>query len=487
MKRQNILLLSLFCVSMLTFLFCGCSTKEKEMPIMTSSNEAKQLFLQGRDDLSNLEFEKAAKLFEDAIKKDSTFALAYLLRGLSGGGAEIMKRNIEKAVLFSDKITEGEQLFIKARKASDLDNDQKLCREYLNKLLTMFPEDKRLYSFSGGRFRNLGEYDSAIVHLKKAIKLDADYAIIHNSLGYTYMEKGDNEEAEKEFKEYIRLAPERPNSYDSYGEFLLKVGRFDESIANYKRAFDMDNSFTAGLYRIGDSYVFKGDYNKAREYYQKYFDNTKIVTIKLDALNRIARSYLFENKLDESLKSFDIVQAFAEKENKAKENFQSNIHQGFALSEFGKTAEGLKKTQESIKLIDKIGLNEKDRDYYKVLSNCLMAYAYTMNNDLNKAKVEADIFRKAVEKNDDATLKELADWWVIGFMDFKKGDYKSTIEKFKMLSKPDAHDKYYLAQAYLKSGNKEAANKLLNEIINSNDNTFQLAEVWNKVKSEMKK
>lgn len=69
MKRQNILLLSLFCVSMLTFLFCGCSTKEKEMPITTSSNEAKQLFLQGRDDLSNLEFEKAAKLFEDAIKK----------------------------------------------------------------------------------------------------------------------------------------------------------------------------------------------------------------------------------------------------------------------------------------------------------------------------------------------------------------------------------------------------------------------------------
>ena len=115
-----------------------------------------------------------------------------------------------------------------------------------------------------------------------------------------------------------------------------------------------------------------------------------------------------------------------------------------------------------------------------------MAYAYTMNNDLSKAKAEADIFRKSVEKTDDASIKELANW-IMGFIDLKKGDYKSTIEKFKMLSKLDAQDKYYLAQAYLKSGNKEAANKLFDEIINSNDNTIQLAVVWNRVKHELGK
>jgi len=472
---------------MFSFFFTSCASKEKEMPITTSSDEAKQLFIQGREDLFNAEIEKAAKLFEDAINKDSTFALAYLLRAFSGGGSEVLKSNLEKAVSFSDKVTEGEQLLIKANKASNLDNDRNLAREYLNQLVTMYPEDKLAHFSYAVSFFNQGENDSAIIHLRKLIELDAGFAPAHNILGYAYMSKGDNDQAEKEFKEYIRLAPERPNPYDSYGEFLLKVGRYDESIENYLKSNKIDPSFTTTFLAAGDNYTFKGDYAKAREYFQKYFDNSQTATAKLNALDRIAYSYLYQNKLDEALKSFDNVKAFAEKENKAVENMWTNFYQGFALSEFGKTAEGLKKFQESIKLIDKIGLNEKDRDYFKVLSNNLMAYAYTMNNDLSKAKHEADIFRKSVEKTDDASLKEMADFGIIGFMAFKKGDYKSTIEKFKMLSKPDAQDKYYLAQAYLKSGNKEAANKLFNEIINSNDNTIQLAVVWNRVKYELGK
>lgn len=487
MKLQIHSLCGLFCAVLVTIFLSSCSTKEKEMPITTSSDEAKQLFIQGREDLFNAETEKAAQLFEDAINKDSTFALAYLLRAFSGGGREVLKSNLEKAVLLSDKVTEGEQLLIKANKASNIDNDRNLAGEYLKKLLTMFPGDKFAHFSYALSFFNQGENDSAITYLKNTIELDAVFAPAHNILGYAYMSKGENEEAEKEFKEYIRLAPERPNPYDSYGEFLLKVGRYDESIENYLKSNEIDPSFTTAFLAAGDNYTFKGDYAKARDHYQKYFDNSKTVTAKLDALNRKARSYLYENKLDEALKSYENVKAFAEKENKAVENMWTNFYQGFALSEFGKTAEGLKKFQESIKLIDKIGLNEKDRDYFKVLSNNLMAYAYTMNNDLSKAKHEADIFRKSVEKTDDASLKEMADFGIIGFMAFKKGDYKSTIEKFKMLSKPDAQDKYYLAQAYFKSGNKEAANKLFNEIINSNENTIQLAVVWNKVKQELGK
>lgn len=486
MKQQIILLYNLFCAIVVTFFLSSCSTKEKEMPITTSSEEAKQLFIQARDAFENMEFQKASKLFEEAIAMDSSFAFAYLYRSFTGGGSELQKRNIEKALSLSNTLSEGEQLMIKMEKAYTLDNDQKLGREYLEKLILMFPEDARFPLYKAWGFIQTGENDSLLTPLMKAIELKTNYAPAHNLLGYAYMNKGDNENAEKEFKEYIHLAPDRPNPYDSYGEFLLKVGRFDESIENYLKSNKIDPSFITAFLAAGDNYVFKGDYEKAREHYQKYFDNSKTVTAKLDALDRKARSYLYENKLDEALKSLDVVKSFAEKENAAKENLQSNIRQGYALSEFGKTAEGLKKFQECIKLTDKIGLNEKDRAYYKILSNNQLAYAYALNNDLGKAKVEADIFKRSVEKIDDATLKERADW-KIGFVDFKKGNYKSAIEKFKMFSKPDAQDKYYLAQAYLKSGNKEVSNKLFNEIINSNENTFQLAIVWNKVKQELAK
>lgn len=486
MKRQNILLFSLFFIAMLTFFFYGCSSKEKEMPITTSSEEARQLFIDARNDIENGEVEKAKKLLDEALQKDSTFALAYFYMAIGEPDENVAKRNFDKAISLSEKMPEGERLFIKMGKAFYIDDDKKLGNEYLGELIKMFPEDPRILSTKGALLYNDGQNDSAINYLKKVIVLDPTYALAYNLLGYAYMKQNNDSEAEKEFKEYMRLAPDRPNPYDSYGEFLLKIGKYDESIANYQKAFDMDNEFNTALYGIGDNYVFKGDYNKAREYYQKYFNNAKTVTAKINALNRIARSYLYENKLNEALKSFDNVIAFAEKEKNAKENFIANLSQSFALSEFGKTAEGLKKIQNDIKLIDKIGLSNEDRDHFNILSNLYMAYAYAMNNDLSKAKAEAEIYQKAVEKTDDTSLKEMGDW-IFGFIDFKKGDYKSVIEKFDKLSKPDAQDKYYLAMAYLKMGNKEAADKLFNEILNSNDNTLQLAMVWNRVKLELKK
>jgi tetratricopeptide (TPR) repeat protein len=486
MKRQNILLLSLFFMAMLSFFFSGCSTKEKEMPITTSSDEAEQLFINARNDIENAEFEKGKKLLDEALQKDSTFALAYFYLAISEPNDSVAKRNFDKAIALSENMPEGERLFIKMGKTFYIDGDKKLGDEYLDKLVKMFPEDPGILFTKGRNFYYDDQIDSAIIYLKKVIVLDPAYALAYNPLGYAYMKQNNFSEAEKEFKEYMRLAPDRPNPYDSYGEFLLKIGKYDESIANYQKAFNMDNEFNTALYGIGDNYVFKGDYNKAREYYQKYFDNAKTVTAKINALNRIARSYLYENKLAEALKSFDNVIAFTEKEKKAKDNLMANLSQSLALSEFGKTAEGLKKIQEDIKLIDKIGLTDKDKDHFNILSNLYMAYAYAMNNDLNKAKAEAEIYQKAVEKTDDTSLKEMGDW-ISGFIDFKEGDYKSMIEKFNKLSKSDAQDKYYLAMAYLKTGNKEAADKLFNEILNSNDNTIQLAIVWKKVKSELKK
>lgn len=487
MKRQIILLCGLFCAVIVTFFLSSCSTKEKEIPITTSSNEAKQLFIQARDDFENMEFPKASKLLEEAIAKDSAFAFAYLYKAFSSGSkTDELKKNYDKAILFSNNISEGEQLLIKCNKAYDVDNDKKLAGEYFDQLLQMFPEDKRLHFFQGWSFLNSRQFDSAIVGLNKVVELDAAYAAPRNLLGYAYMNKGDNEQAEKEFKEYIRLAPERPNPYDSYGEFLLKVGRYDESIKNYTKSYELDDSFTSSFYRIGDSYLFKGDYVKARENYQKYFDKAESIDSKLSALRMKARSFLYENKPDEAIKGFSDYRVFAEKENKPKEIVMASAYEGFVLSENGKTAEGLKKYQYAANMIVKVDLTKEDKETLTRNSNMYLTYAFAMNNQLNKAKENASLYKKAVEGRNDPTEKENLNW-LLGFIYFKEGKYDAMIEKFKKQSSFDPHGKYFMAQAYLKKGDKESAKKLLNEILNSNENTIYLAVVWNKAKQELAK
>ena len=67
----------------------------------------------------------------------------------------------------------------------------------------------------------------------------------YNSIGYAYRPLEKYADAEVAFKKYIELIPDDPNPYDSYAELLMKTGRFDESIAQYRKALEMDSELHA--------------------------------------------------------------------------------------------------------------------------------------------------------------------------------------------------------------------------------------------------
>lgn len=57
----------------------------------------------------------------------------------------------------------------------------------------------------------------------------------------------------------------------------------------------------------------------------------------------------------------------------------------------------------------------------------------------------------------------------------------------KNLKNPDLEDKYYLAKAYLQSGDKIKAKELFNEVKESKENFFLTALLWTKVNNELAK
>ena len=62
-----------------------------KIPITTSSEEARKLYLDGRDLLEKLRGTDARRLFEQAVAKDPNFALAYVgLANTSGTNGEFM-------------------------------------------------------------------------------------------------------------------------------------------------------------------------------------------------------------------------------------------------------------------------------------------------------------------------------------------------------------------------------------------------------------
>jgi Tfp pilus assembly protein PilF len=81
-----------------------------KIPITTSSDEARKLYLEGRDLLEKLRGTDARRLFEQAVAEDQNFALAYVgLANTSGTNGEFVDATAH-AVALADKVSEGEQL-----------------------------------------------------------------------------------------------------------------------------------------------------------------------------------------------------------------------------------------------------------------------------------------------------------------------------------------------------------------------------------------
>lgn len=486
MKRQQVLLFGLFSAAMFIFLFIACSTKDKEMPISTTSEEAKQLFIQARDYYENIEFQKSLKLLDDAIAMDTNFALAYLYKGLVSGSLSKLSTNIERAVLLAENVTNGEQLLINMTKSSNLDNDQQKSNDYLDRLIVMFPEDPRVYLYKGWYMSNTGEYDSAVVYLKTALELNPNYTPAHNLLGYGYLRTKNYDMAENEFLENIRIAPDRPNPYDSYGEFLFGLGRYEESQQNYRKAIELDNSWAGSSYNIGDSYLFMNNYSQAREEYNRFTQRAESFNEKFAGYLSIALSYLYENKLEESLKQIKDLASLSKEKNENYYFLNTLGYEAAILCEFGKSNEGLLKYLEMEKLVANEKFSQRERDRLLLYMNNNLAYAYAINNDLLKASEKAELFRQEILKSNRNDLKEAPEWLKV-FLENKSGNHAQSIEMSKSLKNPDLEDKYYLAKAYLQTGDKLKAQELLNEIKESKENFFQSALLWTKVDNELAK
>jgi tetratricopeptide (TPR) repeat protein len=283
----------------------------REMPVTTASKEALALFQQGRDHYANAEPALAAPLFEKAIQKDERFALAHAYRALSGGGLEVARKHVDRAVALADGVSEGEKLWIQAAKAQVYGDSAALIASD-EALLAMYPDDKSIQLKVGNYWSAVGDWPRAAKHFERAAALDPNYAAAQNQLGYARMSLGDLPGAEKALRRYVELRPNAPNAHDSLAEMLLKAGRFDEAIASYKKALAIEPSYSSAWDGIGHCHVLRGRFVEARDAYARSAAVASDVNGRLLARHWRTVSYVHEGKTGEAVASFDEMRAYAD-------------------------------------------------------------------------------------------------------------------------------------------------------------------------------
>jgi len=478
MKKLVLLILSVF-VYMLQ-IDCNKTDEEiKEIPITTNSEEALNHFIKGRDLWENMHIPEAALILDSAVMKDSSFAMAYYYLAYSQNDVTKLIEYLNKAKSHVDKISEGEKLFILGIN-EELNNRYGEAREIYKKLVVLFPGDKRAHGQLAWHYYRGGEFQSAIDSYKKAFEIDSNFAPTYNMIGYCYSNLDNFNEAEIALKKYSELMPDEANPHDSYAEILMKQGKFDESIKEYQKALSIDPNFSVSFIGLGTDFVFKGNYEKGREQFQKLLDAPYDDGYRTIAYESLAYSYIFENKyhdaINELQKAYDLAKM--NEDFTGMSGYISMI--GDILLEYGKHDEARKKYLNALELIQNSRTAPEELKIEAKKTFLLdEAFVALKKSEIAVAKDKAeDYLKQTLKSNNPREIKVYHG--LSGMIALYEKRYDNAVNELLQANQRNPRILFKIAEAYEDLGNKEKAKEFFLKTANFNEISTNYAFVRNK-------
>jgi tetratricopeptide (TPR) repeat protein len=248
-------------------------TAMQVMDVTTSSMEAYNYYLRGRDDFEKWYLNDARKFLEKAIEIDSMFASAYLYLGSTCAWMndnEAADKAIKKASALSRKATAKEKMYIEASYASWIDKDSDKRVRILKKIAKKWPFEKQVHIDLGTHYDHVDQYRNAIEEFSIVLTLDPNYGVAVYKIAYAYLAIGDYAKAMDYFKKYAAISPGDANPFDSMGDLYFRMGELDKAIRQYREAIFVKPDFHISYGKIAYIYALEENYIEVSRWIEKY-------------------------------------------------------------------------------------------------------------------------------------------------------------------------------------------------------------------------
>ena len=245
----------------------------------TENIAAYDLYLRGRTALRGQQDPKnvqaAITLFDDAIKKDPSFALAYA--GMADASLFMYREKkdrfwSEKAIAsaqqaerLNDKLPEVH--FSLGTAYAAIGQTSQAISE-LKRALEISPNSDEAYRRLGRSYAATGQKDEAIKALQKAVEINPYYWTNQSALGAVYIDFGNYEGALRQFQIVTQLEPQNAAGYDNLGSVYSRMGRYEESVTAYQKALQIQ-PYAATYSNLGTSFFYLKRYQESVQMFQK--------------------------------------------------------------------------------------------------------------------------------------------------------------------------------------------------------------------------
>jgi tetratricopeptide (TPR) repeat protein len=430
-----------------------------KIPITTTSDQARNEFLLGRDLSERLLGQESLQHFEKAIALDPEFGSAELALANNAATAKDFFDHQKKAMSLVDKVSEGEKLLILANEAG-ANGDATKQKDCLEKLVAAYPDDERAQFNLATYYFGQQELEQAVEHYKKATELAPSYSPTYNILGYAYRQQGNYADAEQAFKKYIQLIPNDPNPYDSYAELLLKMGRFDDSLGQYHKALSIDPYFIPSHFGIAADQMYLGKPEEATAELQKMADQARNDGELRTAFFGMAVVAADGGKMDQALQAMDKEYAVAEKKNDVASMAADLQAKGNILVEMPNYDEAKRQFDRSLQIILTSTLSQDIKENATLLHHYDLAGIAIAKKDYAAAKTHAEEFRRGAEASKNSLQVQQAHE-LDGRIALAEKDNDKAIAQLEQANLQDPRNLYRLSLAYEAKGDRAKAQEFL--------------------------
>ncbi len=203
--------------------------------------DALRHYWRGAQAWKRLDMNLAERELRAALEIDPTLALAHLMLGevrvfqnqWDAAQSEILAARKEAGAL-----TEVDQLRVEAFLARVFGKPFEE-RVQLQKLIGLQPQRKEYKYELAESYFHTADADEAIKNYVDALKLDEQYALAYNHIGYCYSWKGEHARAIEALKHYLEI-DKSPNAYDSLGDAYMMAGDYPKAAEMKARCLQLD-------------------------------------------------------------------------------------------------------------------------------------------------------------------------------------------------------------------------------------------------------
>jgi tetratricopeptide (TPR) repeat protein len=311
------------------------------------------------------------------------------------------------------------------------------------------------------------EYDKAIEQYRAATAINPSFSPAYNLLGYAYRALEKYDSAEIAFKKYIELIPGDPNPYDSYAELLMKTGRFDESIAQYRKALEHDANFVASKVGIATNLMFQGKHAAGAADMDRLYQHARDDGERRTALFVKGVILVDGGKTDAALKEIEREYALDAKLADTANMSGDALLLGNILLDARRIDAAEKQFRRSLDLVEKSSLAEDAKQDTRLGDLYNRGRIALARGDIAAARTAAEQYAKGAEQRQNVFRVRQAHE-LTGLVALADKNYDQAIDHLGQANQQDPYVIYSTALAWKAKGDGAKAKTLAAEAANAN-------------------